>query len=42
MAAAAGLTVRVDGGNGSCRQTFHRRDAGLPPQDLSHIKEAVC
>ena len=42
MADAAGLTVRIEGGNGSCRQTFYRRNAGPPPQDLSHIKEAVC
>jgi hypothetical protein len=42
MAAPAGLTVRVDGGNGSCRQTFARREANLPAQDLANIKEATC
>jgi hypothetical protein len=42
MAEPAGMTVRIEGGNGSCRQTFLRRDASIPPQDLSAIKEAVC
>ncbi len=44
MAAPAGLTVRVDGGNGSCRQTFFRRTgaAASTPQDLALIKEARC
>lgn len=41
-AAAAGLTVRVEGGNGSCRQTFHRQNAQLPEQNLAKIKEATC
>jgi hypothetical protein len=41
-AAPAGLTVRIEGGNGSCRQTFHRRDAAIPAQDLSKIREAAC
>lgn len=40
-AGPAGLTVRVEGGNGACRQTFLPRDAALPPQDLSRIKEAA-
>ena len=40
MAAPAGLTVRVEGGNGSCRQTFLRRAAVSAPQDLARIKEA--
>ena len=40
-AAPAGLTVRVEGGNGACRQTFLPRDPALPPQDLALIKEAV-
>ena len=40
-AAPAGLTVRVDGGNGVCRQTFLPRHSSLPPQDLSQIKEAA-
>ena len=42
MAAPAGLTVRVEGGNGSCRQTFSRSEAGVPPQDMALIKEATC
>jgi len=41
MAASAGLKLRVHGGNGSCRQTVFRRDAGVPDQDLAHIKEAT-
>jgi hypothetical protein len=42
MAAPAGLTVRVTGGNGSCRQSFHRKCDQLPPQDLNAISEASC
>ena len=41
MAAPARLTVRVEGGNGSCRQTFLRRNAAPTPQDLASIKEAT-
>jgi hypothetical protein len=41
MAAPAGLTVRVEGGNGACRQTFLPRHSALPPQDLAQIKEAA-
>lgn len=41
-AAPAGLTVRIEGGNGSCRQTFHRRNAQLPEQNVAKIKEATC
>lgn len=41
-AAPAGLTVRVEGGNGSCRQTFFRPNAAIPKQDLARIKEARC
>jgi hypothetical protein len=41
MAEPAGLTVRVSGGNGSCRQTFFRRDAGVPEQQLAEIREAL-
>ena len=40
-AAPAGLTVRVEGGNGACRQTFLPRHPALPPQDLAQIKEAA-
>ena len=42
MAAPAGLTVRIAGGNGSCRQSFHRRSDLIPPQDLNVIEEASC
>lgn len=42
IAGAAGLTARVEGGNGSCRQTFLRRDAPNAPQDLAQIQEARC
>jgi hypothetical protein len=42
MAAPAGLTVRIEGGNGSCRQTFLRRTAATTAQDLAQIKEARC
>jgi hypothetical protein len=41
MAAPAGLTVRVEGGNGACRQTFLARQPGLPPQDMGRIEEAA-
>ncbi len=40
MAAPAGLTVRIAGGNGSCRQTFLCRDAAPAPQDLARIVAA--
>lgn len=40
MAAPAGLTVRVTGGNGSCRQIFLRRADAVAPQDLAAIREA--
>lgn len=39
-AEAAGLTMRLAGGNGSCRHTFARPEANLPPQDMREIKEA--
>ncbi len=42
IAAPAGLTVRVLGGNGSCRQSFHRLGDMIPPQDLKVIEEASC
>ena len=41
-AAPAGFTVRVEGGNGNCRQTFSRKSALVPEQDLAKIKEATC
>jgi hypothetical protein len=39
-AEAAGLTMRLSGGSGSCCHTYARPDAGLAPQDLRAIKEA--
>jgi hypothetical protein len=41
MAAPAGLTVRVEGGNGACCQTFLPRSDAPAPQDLTRIKEAA-
>lgn len=38
-AEAAGLTMRLSGGNGSCRHTFALPGAGLAPQDLQQIEE---
>jgi hypothetical protein len=40
IAAPAGLTVRICGGNGSCTQRFLKRDAVVSPQNLTEIKEA--
>ena len=37
MASPCGLTVRVEGGNGTCRLRFFRPDATTPPQDLGQI-----
>ena len=42
MAAPAGFAVRIEGGNGSCRQKFFQRTAAPAPQDLAQIKEATC
>jgi hypothetical protein len=42
IAAPAGFTVRVTGGNGSCRQTFQARDGSELPQDLNEIREVTC
>lgn len=39
-AEAAGLTMRLSGGSGSCCHTYAKPDAGLAPQDLTDIKEA--
>ncbi len=39
MAAPAGFTVRVEGGNGSCRQRISSRAAASASQDLNAIKE---
>lgn len=38
-AAEAGLTMRLQGGNGACRHTFARADTALPPQAPSDIAE---
>ena len=40
IAAPAGLTVRVQGGNGTCVQRFFKRGAGVEPQRLEDIAEA--
>jgi hypothetical protein len=42
MGAAAGITVRVAGGNGKCRQVFQRRGNGMTEQDISKIREVTC
>ena len=42
ITAPAGLTVRIAGGNGSCCQTFLKREAATAPQDLALIEEAKC
>jgi hypothetical protein len=39
-AEAAGLTMRLCGGNGSCRHTYAKVETGLPPQDMAEILEA--
>lgn len=39
-AAAAGLTMRLEGGNGTCRHTFWTAGVEAPPQDFSRIREA--
>ena len=39
-AEAAGMSMRLCGGNGSCRHTYAKLEAGLPPQDMNKIKEA--
>jgi hypothetical protein len=41
IAAPAGLTVRVQGGNGSCVQRFIKRDAATEPQHMNDIKEVT-
>jgi hypothetical protein len=39
--AGGGMTIRIAGGNGACRQTIFASSVGVPPQDLSAIKEAL-
>ena len=41
MAAPAGFTVRVESGNGSCRQRISSRTAASAPQDLNAIREVT-
>ncbi len=41
MAAPAGLKIRIEDGNGSCRQTFSSSHPGDAPQDLTRISEAT-
>lgn len=38
-AGAAGLTMRLSGGDGACVHTYARPTANLPAQDLNQIKE---
>ncbi len=40
-AEAAGLHMRLAGGNGACVHTFARPEAALPPQDLAAIAEVT-
>ncbi|MCC6511283.1 MAG: hypothetical protein IT423_19435 [Pirellulaceae bacterium] len=42
IAAPAGFTARVRGGNGSCTQTFQPSRPEIAPQDLTEIAEAAC
>jgi hypothetical protein len=42
MARPAGFSLRVEGGNGACRQTFLRPSPTTPPQELSLIEEVRC
>lgn len=42
ISAPAGFTVRIEGGNGSCTQTFQRSSSKIAPQDLAQIREASC
>lgn len=39
-AEAAGLTMRLQGGNGACRHVYATAAAALPPQALADIAEA--
>lgn len=42
MAKAAGLTMRLSGGNGRCQHRFQPIHADVPEQDLAAIEEAKC
>jgi hypothetical protein len=39
-AQAAGMAMRLEGGNGACRHVYHGSAEGLAPQDMGLIKEA--
>jgi hypothetical protein len=39
-AEAAGLTMRLKGGSGSCCHTYAKADVKLPPQEMREIAEA--
>ena len=39
-AEAAGMTMRLEGGNGCCRHIYRSAEVKLPAQDLGQIKEA--
>ncbi len=41
IAAPAGMTVRVCGGNGTCTQRFTQQAAGVPLQNLEDIATAA-
>ena len=40
IASPAGFAIRVKGGNGTCRQTFHKRKTVAVAQDIGDIREA--
>lgn len=40
IAAPAGFTIRIEGGNGECRQRIYPRASAPSPQDLSLIRRA--
>ncbi|MFZ4778419.1 MAG: hypothetical protein ACOYM3_23870 [Terrimicrobiaceae bacterium] len=41
IATPAGLTMRVEGGNGACTQSFHAITANTKPQDLWRIRSCT-
>jgi hypothetical protein len=38
MASRAGMAMRLEGGDGSCRQTFYADPASVPAQDMEKIR----
>jgi len=38
MASRAGMAMRLEGGAGSCRQTFYADPVGVPEQDMAKIR----